>query len=92
MKSKLIGLSYITAAIILFILASCTGGNESIIGKPGFTDYLSSIIMGLGVTGVLVGVFVGWKDTPKFSSVKSKQLIIWSGIGLLFGIFTYYFS
>jgi hypothetical protein len=92
MKNKyLIGIVYILASIMFFAFASCTGGNESLVGNKTFTDYLPSIFMVLGAGGIGYGVYHGLtKDSPKFSSVRTKQFLIWSAIVFLFGLFTYF--
>lgn len=91
MKKNIIGLGYFLIATILLILASCTGGNESVIGKPGFFDYFPSIVMILGIGGILYGVYTGYKnEVPRFSGVNSKKWIIWALLVFLFGLATYF--
>lgn len=53
-------ITQILTAVLVFLIASCTGGNESVVGGATFTDYIPSILMVIGSAGM---VFAGYKYT-----------------------------
>ena len=74
----------------LVALASCTGGNQSVIGKPGIIDYLWSIFMIMGGLAVAIGILLYLIDKQVTSTVK--WTISWGVICFIFGLCCYFLS
>lgn len=83
--------------LLLLLLSSCTGGNESIVGKAEFIDYLPSLFMVLGTLISLAGVVTYRRGMDlidkdeSISKTKTGIYITLTGAGIiLFGLLTYF--
>ena len=76
--------------LIAFALASCTGGNQSIIGKPGLIDYLWSIFMIMGGISVAIGILLYMIEKQVTSTVK--WITSWGVLCFVFGLCCYFLS
>lgn len=91
-------LKWFLSAVVIVLFASCTGGNESIIGKPTVVDYLPSALMiigGVGMVAGLVSFLTGGVPKPfAWSGIgtAAKTIFFWSLIIFVFGVCVYYFS
>ena len=87
-------------AAILFVLASCTGGNESSVGKAEFWDYLPSIFMSIGTVILIIaavtfykGKKLGDRTDKGISTIRTAGWIaVVGGIIFIFGLATYFGS